>query len=77
MTRLRQVPEAPTVFTAFVTVSNYDEFPMPPRFAPPALSEIHHLIRFLEGMGGARTHSGRIPGTRRMMWVVAPENCDS
>ena len=30
MTRLRQVPEAPTVSTVFVTVSNYDEFAMPP-----------------------------------------------
>src|SRR5258708_8618095 len=35
MTRLRQVPQAPTIFTPFVTMENFEELPMPPPVCTP------------------------------------------
>src|SRR5258708_27755220 len=35
MTRLRQVPQAPTILTPFVTMENFEELAMPPPVCTP------------------------------------------
>src|SRR5258707_10537470 len=54
MTRLCQVPQAPTIFTPFVTMENFDELPMPPPVCTPCSFEHSSSYIFSRRQGWRR-----------------------
>src|SRR5258707_2372238 len=54
MTRLRQVPQAPTIFTPFVTMENFEAVPMPTPVCTPCSFEHSSSYIFSRRQGWRR-----------------------